>query len=58
MMEWLDNLREFHALSVFLRMTLAVFLGGFIGLERSQSTAGGVPHLYADLPGGCADHDT
>ena len=36
MMEWLDNLREFHALSVFLRMTLAVFLGGFIGLERSQ----------------------
>lgn len=35
---------------VFLRMTLAVFLR-LIGLERSQSTAGGVPHLYADLPG-------
>jgi len=34
MLETLDYLREFHTASVFLRLTLAMVLGGLIGLER------------------------
>ena len=34
MLETLDYLREFHTASMFLRLTLAMVLGGLIGLER------------------------
>ncbi|MBQ6686360.1 MAG: MgtC/SapB family protein, partial [Firmicutes bacterium] len=36
MLETLDYLREFHTASVFLRLTLAMILGGLIGLERGR----------------------
>ena len=34
MLEALDYFREFNTVSVLLRLTLAMFLGGMIGLER------------------------
>ena len=36
MLEALDYLREFNTASVFLRLTLAMVLGGLIGLERGR----------------------
>ena len=36
MLETLDRLRELSVLSVFLRLTLAMIFGGFIGFERAR----------------------
>ena len=36
MLESLDYLREFNTTSVFLRLTLAMILGGLMGLERGR----------------------
>lgn len=35
-MAWLETLRELNLLSVLLRLTLAMLLGGMIGLERER----------------------
>lgn len=35
-MRWLAYLQEFHTVSVGLRLVLAAFLGGLIGMERSS----------------------
>ena len=37
MLESLDFLRELNMCSVMLRLTLAMFFGGLIGLERAGS---------------------
>lgn len=36
MIEFFDYLRQFHPLSVFLRLALAMLFGGVIGLERGR----------------------
>jgi len=36
MLDVFDYLREFHPLSVFFRLALAMFFGGIIGLERGR----------------------
>ena len=36
MLDVFDYLREFHPLSVFFRLALAMLFGGIIGLERGR----------------------
>lgn len=36
-MKWLELLKDFNTISVIIRILLAMFLGGLIGLEREKS---------------------
>ena len=47
----LDYLRQLNAVSLLFRLALAMFFGGMIGMERERAPPGGLPHLYAGLPG-------